>query len=127
MADEKVPGDHAEQHPALAGDKAEEVSHRSADGSKGQVWRKVFVLGGSVAKDSPQHEANCVRVLEEAIQRGLHPKGKARLVSGDVDTDEHGHTNTTCIYEVPVEPAVTDIEAHKTVTPSSELNEQAAN
>lgn len=127
MADEKVPGDRTEQHPALAGDKADEVSHRSADGSKGTTWRKVFLMSGNVGKDSPQHEANCVRVLEEAIQRGLHPKGKAHLVSGDVNTDEAGNTNTTCVYEVPVEPAVTDTELHKTVTPSSELNEQAAN
>lgn len=124
MADEKVPGDRTEQHPALAGDKAEEVSHRSADGSKGTMWRKVFLLSGSIGKDHPQHEDNCIRVLEEAIQRGLHPKGKARLVSGNVETDEHGHTNTTCVYEVPVEPAVTDSEAHKTVTPSSLLDEK---
>lgn len=126
MADEKVPGDPTEQHPALAGDKAAEVAQRSPDASQGTMFGKIFVMSGEIPKEHPQHESNCIRVLEEALQRGLHPKGKAKLVRHEVtDTDRLGKRITTCTYAVDVEPAVTDTEAHKTVTPSSELNEQA--
>jgi hypothetical protein len=126
MADEQTEGSRSEQHPALAGDKAAEVAARTADVSKGTTFGKTFVIAGELSKDHPQHEHNCIRVLEEALQRGLHPKGEAKLHSSRrVDEDRRGVVSTAYTYGVEVEPAVTDTEAHKTVTPSSGLNKQA--
>lgn len=117
-------GPSADQHPALHGDPEDEVAGRSADGSSGKTYRKTFVMAGpaEIDSDHPQHEDNCSRTLEEALQRGLHPKGKARLVGTEVvDRDRRGVVSTACHYEVNVEPAITDHEAHTTVTPSSEV------
>jgi hypothetical protein len=119
MADE---GSRSEQHPALAGDKAAEVAARTADGSKGTTFDKTFVIAGEVSKDHPQHEHNCIRVLEEAVQRGLHCKGQPKLTKSErVDEDRRGVVSTAYTYSVDVEPAVTDTEAHRTVTPSSDV------
>jgi hypothetical protein len=120
-------GPRADQHPALHGDPEGEVASRSADGSDGMTFRKVFVMAGpeQIPSDHPCHEANAVRVLEEALQRGLHPKGKARLTGSEVvDPTRRGPVSTACTYEVDVEPAVTDTEAHTTVAPSSEVREK---
>lgn len=117
-------GPRADQHPALHGDAEGEVADRSADGSDGKTYRKTFVVAGpaEVGSDHPQHEDNCVRVLEEALHRGLHPKGKARLVGTEVvDESRRGVVSTACTYAVEVEPAITDTEAHTTVTPSSDV------
>jgi hypothetical protein len=121
-------GPRADQHPALHGDPEGEVASRSADGSDGMAFRKVFVMAGpeQIPSDHPCHEDNAVRVLEEALQRGLHPKGEARLVGTEVvDRDRKGTVSTACTYEVEVVPAVIDTEAHKTVTPSSEVREKS--
>lgn len=119
-------GSAAEQHPALAGDPAAEVDARSADGSKGTVFAKTFVMAGEFAKDHPVHEHNCIRVLEEAIQRGLHPKGEAKLVKTEkVDESRRGVVSTACTYSVNVEPAITDDRAHETVTPSSAARDES--
>lgn len=127
-APDKAPGSRTEQHPALAGDKAAEVAARSADGAQGTTFHKTFVVAGELSDDHPQHEDNRIRVLEEAVQRGLHCKGKAKLAKSErVDEDRRGVVSTAYTYTVEVEPAVTDTEAHRTVTPSSVLNEQAAN
>lgn len=121
---EAVEGSATEQHPALRGDKPAEVEARSADGAEGTSFHKTFVIAGpaEVGKDHPSHDDNVVRVLEEAIQRGLHPKGEAKLVGTEVvDKDRRGVVSTACTYAVDVEPAVTDAEAPTTVTPSKAL------
>jgi hypothetical protein len=120
---QKAEGSRAEQHPALAGDVAGEVAARSADGSDGTSFRKTFVLAGDFPKaDHPQHEANVVGVLQEALHRGLHPKGEPKLTTvKTTEPDRRGHVSTYCTYEVLVEPAITDTEAHTTVTPSSSV------
>jgi hypothetical protein len=99
-----------------------EVAERSADGSDGTGYRKTFTVAGpdEVGKDHPCHEHNAIRALEEATQRGLHPKGTARLVNTEVvDRDRRGVVSTACTYEVEVVPSVIDREARTTVTPSS--------
>lgn len=123
VPDEQVEGSRAEQHPALAGDAAAEVAVRSADGSEGTTFRKTFVLGGAFpAEDHPQHEANVVGVLQEALHRGLHPKCDPKLVEVTAtEPNRRGQVSTYCTYEVPVVPAVIDDEAHTTVTPSSSV------
>lgn len=121
-----------DQHPALRGEPEVEVAQRAADGSSGTTLRKVFVVAApedvqddSIPDDHPMHEANCVRTLEEAIQRGLHPKAKARLVSSEVvERPGRGPASVALTYEVEVQPAVIDTEAHETVTPSSEIEER---
>jgi hypothetical protein len=100
----------------------EEVAARSADGSKGLTFRKVFVMGGQIPEGHPQHEANWLGVLQEALHRGLHPKGKVQLANVEMsEPDRRGHVTTTATYEVEVEPASTDREAHTTVAPSSDV------
>jgi hypothetical protein len=127
MADEKVPGDPTEQHPALAGDKAAEVDARSADGSEGTTFLKTFIMDRAIPRDHSCHKNNAIRVVEEALQRGLHPKGHVQLAGHEQsEPDRRGKVNTTCTYSVEVEPAVTDTEAHKTVTPSSHLNKHSS-
>lgn len=124
--EEKVPGDPTEQHPALAGDKAAEVLARSADGSEGTTFLKTFIMDRAISRDHPCHRNNAIRVVEEALQRGLHPKGHVQLVGHEQSApDRRGKVDTTCTYSVEVEPAVTDTEAHTTVTPSSGLNKRA--
>jgi hypothetical protein len=122
-AAEKVEGSRTEQHPALAGDVAGEVAARSADGSDGTTFRKVFVLAGDFPKgDHPQHDANCLGVLQEALHRGLHPKGQPTLTAVTTTVpNRRGQVSTYCTYEVPVVPAVIDDEAHTTVSPSSSV------
>ncbi|HEY3689640.1 MAG TPA: hypothetical protein VGL46_04980 [Pseudonocardiaceae bacterium] len=121
-------GPRADQHPALHGDVEGEVISRSADGSTGSTFRKTFVVAGpaEVKAEHPCHEANAGRTLEEAIQRGLHPRGKAALAGTEVvDRDRKGTVSTACTYEVEVVPAVIDTEAHRTVTPSSDVREKS--
>lgn len=129
-ADEHEPelGARADQHPALHGDVEGELISRSADGSSGSTFRKTFVVAGpaEVKAEHPCHEDNAVRTLEEAIQRGLHPRGSARLVGTEVvDRDRRGVVSTACTYEVEALPAVIDREAHETNTPSAEVQEKA--
>ena len=127
VEDEPETGPRADQHPALHGDVEGEVISRSADGSTGSTFRKTFVVAGpaEVKAGHPCHEDNAVRTLEEAVQRGLHPRGKATLAGTEVvDRDRRGVVSTACTYEVEVVPAVVDTEAHKTVTPSSEVREK---
>jgi hypothetical protein len=111
----------------LHGDPEGEVANRSADGSDGMTFRKVFVVAGpaEIPSDHPCHEDNAVRALEEALQRGLHPRGKAALVGTEVvDRDRRGVVTTACTYAVEVVPAVIDTEAHKTSTPASDIRDR---
>ena len=120
-ADEPAERDITQQHPALAGDKPAEVAARSADDSKGQRFLKTFVVAGAaeVGKDHACHEANASHTLSEALRVGLHPKGEAKLVKTEVTGEPiRGVVSTACTYAVEVEPAVTDTEAHTTLTPS---------
>lgn len=117
------------QHPALHGDPEGEVAKRSADGSSGMTFHKVFVLGSGITDDAehPQHLANLAGTLQEAINRGLHPKGEPKLVSvNHGQPDRRGAVSSWCKYTVDVEPAVTDTKAHTTETPTSFLEKKDA-
>lgn len=110
------------QFPSLDGDPGAEVNQRTAeDNSTGDVFRKVFTVHNrshtlGLPKDHWVHWQNAVAVLQDAIQRGLHPKGVPVLVDEQPHPTAPGNTNLT--YEVPVTPAVSDTEPHTTVTPS---------
>jgi hypothetical protein len=117
------------QFPSLDGDPESEVNQRTAENnSTGSVFRKVFTVHNrshtlGLPKDHWVHWQNAVAVLQEAIQRGLHPKGAPVLVDEQPHPTAPGNTNLT--YEVPVTPAVSDTEPHTTVTPSSLVSPQA--
>jgi hypothetical protein len=65
-----------QQFPAKAGAPDVEVDERSPDGADGTRHVKEFVvLGDNWTGEEYQHEANKAAVANEAIQRGLHPRG----------------------------------------------------
>lgn len=93
-----------------------EVARRSADGSSGDRHVRMFVVaaGSSLsATDGPEHEANRAACAQEALQRGLHPRGEPKLdgVTDGVD----GSREFT--YSVAVVPAEMDADASRTTTP----------
>lgn len=111
------------QHPALAGEDAVEVDERSVDGSDGTRFIKEFVVlarqwGGSDA----EHEANRAAVANEAIQRGLHPRGD---VSFD-GAEEHADGQSLILtYSVDTIPAIVDHTPQHTTTPREILTDGA--
>lgn len=93
-----------------------EVAKRSADGSDGTRHVKEFVVFGDALsdEDGPDHDPNKIGVLQEAIQRGLHPRGD---VSYDgAETLDDG-VSRLLRYSVEVVPAAMDSEPGKTTTP----------
>ena len=70
------------------------------------------------------HEANKVAVLQEALNRGLHPRGEAEFVGQLGDTDESSGS-ASLEYQVEVVPATIDgEEAAGTYTPSAAIADQ---
>ena len=65
------------------------------------------------------HEANKLAVLQDALNRGLHPQEEARF-DGAQDT-----RGTELVYSVTVIPATSDERAAATVTPSAALSAHA--
>lgn len=113
-------GSHRAQFPALYGDPEAEVASRSADGHEGTVFRKTFLVSGQVGEEHPMHEHNKRAALEEAIQRGLHPRGEPRLVEVEhVCTDERrGTVSTASTYAVETVPSSVDHDPVDTATPT---------
>lgn len=70
------------------------------------------------------HEANKVAVLQEAMMRGLHPRGEAEFVGQLGDADE-ASGSASLEYQVEVVPATVDgEEAANTYTPSAAIADQ---
>lgn len=70
------------------------------------------------------HEANKVAVLQEALNRGLHPRGEAEFVGQLGDADE-ASGSASLEYQVEVVPATVDgEEAANTYTPSAAIADQ---
>ncbi len=111
------------QHPALAGNEGLEVSKRGGEGSGGGTFLKTFVLAGSGfdSPDHPCHAANKGRVVEEAIQRGLHAKSEPVLEETDV-VPSGRRVSTYLTYAVEVVPSVIDHDPQDAVTPR-DMNE----
>lgn len=113
----------AKQHPALAGHPDVEVDERSPDGSDGMRHVKEFVIMGrdwSGDTDGAAHEANRAAVANEAIQRGLHPRGD---ISFDGAAGHPDGESVTLTYSVQVVPAVIDHRPQDTTTPHDILTE----
>jgi len=105
------------QHPALDGDVQGEIEHRTPEPTDEGVFTKKFSVGAiGIADDHPWHLANAGGVIQEAVQRGLHPKGDVVLVS----TEEHDNGPrsrwTDLTYQVPVVPAIVDHDPGTTIT-----------
>lgn len=94
----------------------EKVAARSADGSEGTRHVKEFVVLGDALpdEDGPAHEANKVGTLQEAIQRGLHPRGDVSFDGAETLGDG---VSRSLRYSVEVVPADIDSEPEKTTTP----------
>ncbi|MFJ8995597.1 hypothetical protein ACIRQH_34980 [Streptomyces sp. NPDC102279] len=104
-----------QQFPAKAGAPDVEVDERSPDGSTGTRHEKEFVvLGDHWTGEDYQHEANKAAVANEAIQRGLHPRGD---VSFDGAEDHPDGLSLTLAYSVETVPSSIDHRPEDTTTP----------
>jgi hypothetical protein len=104
-----------EQFPAKSGAPEVEVDKRSADGSEGTRFVKEFVvLARDWTGEEYQHEANKAGVANEAIQRGLHPRGD---ISFDGSDDHPDGVSLTLTYSVDTVPASVDHHPEDTTTP----------
>jgi len=105
------------QFPAKAGAPDIEVDERSADGAEGTRHVKEFVV---LAEHWPSmdeeaaHAANRAAVANEAIQRGLHPRGD---VSFDGASEHDDGVSTVLTYSVDTVPASIDNSPQDTTTP----------
>lgn len=110
----------AKKTAAKQPDPEAEVAARSADGSEGTRHVKEFVvLGASIGdEDGPGHEPNKLATLQEAIQRGLHPRGEVSFDGGEAQRDG---VSQLLRYSVEVVPAAADSEAEKTTTPRGKI------
>lgn len=111
----------AKEFPAVAGAPEVEVDERSPDGSDGLRHIKEFVVLKATwpsRDEDDAHEANAAAVANEAIQRGLHPRGVARFDG----TEEHPDgLSLTLRYSVQVVPSSIDHNAPDTTTPRDVL------
>ncbi|HMG61315.1 MAG TPA: hypothetical protein VK599_00040 [Streptosporangiaceae bacterium] len=105
----------ARQFPAKAGHPDVEVDERSTDGSDGLRHIKQFVvLARDYYDDAAAHLANAAAVANEAIQRGLHPRGDVRFDGAEDHPDGHSVTLT---YSVETVPSSIDHTPGDTTTP----------
>jgi hypothetical protein len=85
---------------------------------------KVPELDWDAEEHEAMHEANKVAVLQEALNRGLHPRGEAEFV-GPLDGSDPEAGQVGLEYTVEVVPATSDgEEAANTYTPSAALADQ---
>lgn len=121
MATSKTTSTRAKQFPAKAGEPEAEVDERSADGSEGTRHVKEFVVMSREWADCEDaHGANKAAVANEAIQRGLHPRGD---VSFDGAENHPDGQSLTLTYSVETVPASVDHHPEDTMTPRKLLTE----
>ena len=114
-AAKKTTNARAQQHPAKAGEPETEVDERTADGSDGMRFVKEFVvLGRQWTDEDAAHEANKAGVANEAIQRGLHPRGDVSYDGSEAHPDG---VSMTLTYSVETVPASVDHQPEDTTTP----------
>jgi hypothetical protein len=116
-AAKKTTSARAKQFPAKAGEPETEVDERSPDGSDGMRFVKEFVVLARQWGDSDdEHAANFAGVVNEAIQRGLHPRGD---VSFDGSKEQPDGLSLSLTYSVDTVPASVDHAPEDTTTPRS--------
>lgn len=124
-AAKKTTSARAQQHPAKAGEPEVEVDERSVDGSDGVRHVKEFVVTSATWPDSgddPAHEANKASVVQEAIQRGLHPRGDVSFDRAEAHADG---VSTVLTYSVETIPASVDHTPQDTTTPRDVIEGEA--
>jgi hypothetical protein len=105
------------QHPALDGDVQGEIEHRTPETTAEGMFTKTFSVGAiGIADDHPWHVANAGGVIQEAVQRGLHPKGDVVLIATEEHDDGRRSQYTDLTYQVPVVPAIVDHDPGSTIT-----------
>lgn len=112
------------QFPSLDGNVSGEIAQRQVEKHDDGFFAKIFSVHNrshtsGLDADHEYHRRNMVAVIQDALQRGLHPKGEPELVGerphpSDPDT-------TDLEYRVQVVPAIVDHEPGLTATPSVEL------
>jgi len=110
------------QFPSLDGEPEQEVAQRTATDTDGNWFRKVFTVHNrnhtqGLGPDHELHLPNFAAVLQDALQRGLHPKSAPELESEEAHPLDPNSTNLT--YKVQVVPAVADEDPASTVTPGT--------
>lgn len=115
-----------DQFPALNDEPETEVAQRSPDGSDGLVHKKIIrgQISLEVAQnpESPVHHDNKLAVLQEALQRGLHPKEEPVLESAEVFcVNRRGVETVDMTYAVECEPASVDPGHPETTVEPAEL------
>ncbi|WP_445520441.1 hypothetical protein [Streptomyces sp. NEAU-174] len=111
----------AAEFPAKAGEPAVEVDERSTDGADGTRHVKQFVVLKSTwpgRDEAESHTANGAAVANEAIQRGLHPRGEPRF---DGAEDHPDGLSLTLTYSVDTVPSSVDHAPGDTTTPRDVL------
>ena len=122
-AAKKTTSARTRQHPAKAGEPETEVDERSADGSDGMRFVKQFVVLAARWNDEDyQHEANRAGTVNEAIQRGLHPRGKVKFDGAEAHPDG---LSLTLTYSVDTVPASVDHHPEDTTTPRAVIEGEA--
>jgi len=122
-AAKKTTSARTRQHPAKAGEPETEVDERSADGSDGMRFVKQFVVLAARWNDEDyQHEANRAGTVNEAIQRGLHPRGKVSFDGGEEHPDG---LSLVLTYSVDTVPASVDHHPEDTTTPRAVIEGEA--
>lgn len=110
--------------PTPAVDPAAEVAQRSPDGSSGLTHYKQFLVAASGTPgddDDPWHDANKRAVLQEAIQRGLRPKGDVKFVAAEEQTG-----GLLLTYEVSTDPADQNPDPPSATTTPSHMTSTAS-
>ncbi|ARX81527.1 hypothetical protein SMD44_00925 [Streptomyces alboflavus] len=105
--------------PTAKQDPVGAVADRSPDGADGIRHVKEFVvLGAAPAEDASEPDPNKIATLQEAIQRGLHPRGDVRL---DGCEEQPDGVSRLLRYSVEVVPAEADEAPERTRTPRQAL------
>ncbi len=101
--------------------RVEEINARTVDGPKDGRFHRDFVVPARGWNDSDDaHEANKVAVLQQALHRGLHPRGD---VSYDGRSDHPDGKSLVLSYSVDVILASEDDRPADTNTPSKAIDD----
>jgi hypothetical protein len=143
VVDERTGAPGFVDEPALTSEQV--VQRRTSTLDGGPEWpadgryRKVFTVAvprtstpgrdpevdWSDSQHDAMHEANKVAVLQEALNRGLHPRAEAQF-DGPVDQNvaEEAAASVSLVYSVEAVPAADDETAASAYTPSAALADQ---
>jgi hypothetical protein len=80
-----------------------------------------FTQLSDVQGDDVMHEANKLATLQEALNRGVHPKGEPELESTEVGEEHLNSATVKFTYAVEAVAAFADLDAPGTTTPAEML------